>query len=149
MISCGYVDFLQQYMKSCIHTFSDDVPRLRPLLDFVSAHMQDRNFKSLEFYRKELERRIYQKVEGFQFICTTDAIREKMFDFLKPEYKSKYDLHVSGINWETGVFHPERGIFLTLIYYVSDGISRCGINYSSYLVLTEDGAVFQVDNNEK
>lgn len=149
VISCGYVDFLHQYMKSCIHTFPDDVPRLRPLLDFVSSYMQDRNFKSLEFYRKELERRIYQKVEGFQFICTTDAIREKMFDFLKPEYKSKYDLHVSEINWETGVFHPERGIFLTLIYYVSDGIARCGINYSSYLVLTEDGAVFQVDNNEK
>jgi len=65
--------------------------------------MRSENFKSLDFYRKELEKLIYQKTEGFQFVCTTDELREKMFDFLKPEYKSKYDLDVTSINWTTGV----------------------------------------------
>lgn len=149
VISVGYTGFIENYIKNCIKLFPDKIQSLRPILDFINENMRNENFTSLEFYRKELEKLIYKKVEGFQFVCTADELREKMFDFLKPEYKSKYDLDVSHINWTTGVYDKESGIFLTEIYYVSDGIARCGINYHSYIVITDNGNVFKVDNNDE
>ncbi len=149
VISVGYIGFIEKYIKNCIQLFPDKIQSLRPLLDFINENMRNENFKELEFYRKELEKLIYKKVEGFQFVCTTDDLREKMFDYLKPEYKSKYDLDVTNINWTTGVYDKENGIFLTKIYYVSDGIARCGINYHSYIVITDNGDVFKVDNDDE
>ena len=149
VISVGYIDFISKYIKSCIKLLPDKIQDLRPILDFINENMRSENFKSLDFYRKELEKLIYQKTEGFQFVCTTDELREKMFDFLKPEYKSKYDLDVTSINWTTGVYDKESGIFLTMIYSVSDGIARCGVNYRSYIVITDDGNIFKVDNNDE
>ncbi len=149
VISVGYVGFIEKYIKSCIKLFPDKIHSLCPLLDFINENMRDENFKSLEFYRKELEKLIYKKTDGFQFICTTDELREKMFRFLKPEYKRRYDSDVRAINWITGVYHEERGIFLTQTYHLSDGIARCGINYHSYIVITDDGNIFTVDNNHE
>lgn len=149
VVSVGYVDFIINHVRICIQSFSDRIKELCPLLDFINENMRSENFKSLELYRKELEKLIYQKTEGFQFVCTTDELREKMFDYLKPEYKSKYDLDVTGINWTTGVYDKESGIFLTLIYSVSDGIARCGVNYHSYIVITGNGNIFQAANNDE
>lgn len=84
---------------------------------------------------------------SFEYMITTEEIREKMFDFLNPEYRSKYDLDVDNINWTDGVYDSESGIFLTLIYYVSDGISRCDIDYYSYIAVTDKDDIFKVDNN--
>lgn len=149
VISVGYTGFIENYIKNCIKLFPDKIQSLRPILDFINENMRNENFICLEFYRKELEKHIYKKVKGFQFVCTTDELREKIFDFLKPEYKSKYDSDVSAINWTTGVYDKENGIFLTRIYYVSDGIARCGINYHSYIVITDNGNIFKVDNNDE
>ena len=149
VISVGYTGFIEKYIKNCIKLFPDKIQSLRPILDFINENMRNENFICLEFYRKELEKLIYKKVEGFQFVCTTDELREKIFDFLKPEYKSKNDLDVSGINWTTGVYDKKSGIFLTKTYYVSDGIARCGINYHSYIVITDNGNIFKVDNNDE
>lgn len=149
VISCGYIGFIQKYIKNCIQLFPDRIQELRTLLDFINENMRNENFKSLEFYRKELEKLIYKRVEGFRFVCTTDELREKIFYFLKPEYKSMNDLYVTNINWTTGVYDKENGIFLTQIYYVSDGIARCGINYHSYIVIIDDGNTFKVDNNDE
>ena len=38
-------------------------------------------------------------------------VSAKLFDFLKHEYKSKNDLDVTNINWTTGVYDNESGIF--------------------------------------
>ncbi|MDE5937180.1 MAG: hypothetical protein K2G83_07225 [Ruminococcus sp.] len=84
---------------------------------------------------------------SFEYMVTTEEIREKMFDFLNPEYSSKYDLDIDNINWTDGVYDSESGIFLTLIYYVSDSISRCDIDYYSYIVITDKDDIFRVDNN--
>lgn len=84
---------------------------------------------------------------AFEFVFTTEEIREKMFVFLKPEYKNKYDLDIDNINWTDGVYDSETGIFLTLIFYVPDGISRCDIDYYSYIVITDKGGIFRADNN--
>lgn len=149
VISVGYIDFINNYINNCIKLYPDKIQSLRPILDFINEYMRGENFKSLEFYRKELEKLIYKKVEGFQFVLTTNELREKMFDSLKPEYKSKYDLNVTNINWTTGVYDKESGIFLTKIYYVSDGIARCGVHYHSYIVITDNGNVFKVDNNDE
>ncbi len=149
VISVGYIGFIDKYIKSCIKFFSDKIQSLRPVLDFINENMKSESFKSLAFYRKELEKLIYKKAEGFNFVCTTDELREKMFDFLRPEYKSKNDLDVTNIDWTTGVYDKESKIFLTQIYYVSDGIARCGINYYSYIVITDKGDIFEVDNNDE
>ncbi len=84
---------------------------------------------------------------SFEYMITNEEIREKMFDFLNPEYRSKYDLDVDNINWTDGVYDSESGIFLTLIYYVSDSISRCDTDYYSYIAITDKGNIFRVDNN--
>lgn len=149
VISAGYVDFIEKYIKSTLQSSTDKIQVLRPLLDFINENMRGKNFEMLEFYRKELEKRIYRRVDGFQFVCITDEMRENMFDYLKPEYKSRYDLDVTNINWTTGVYNKETGVFLTEIYYVSDGIARCGVNYHSYIVITDDGMIFRVDNNDE
>lgn len=84
---------------------------------------------------------------AFKFVPTTEEIRDKMFDFLKPEYRHHHDLNVYNINWKYGVYDKESGIFLTLIYYVSDFIARCGKDFYSYIVITDKGDTFKVDNN--
>lgn len=147
VISCEYVRFIKNYIKNCIKFFPDKIQELRSILDFINKNMKDENFRSLEFYRKELDKLIYNRVKGFNFICTTDEIREKMFDFLKPEYKTENDLAVTNINWTTGVYDKESGIFLTLIYYVSDVIARCGVEFKSYIVITDNGDIFTAINN--
>ena len=123
---------------------------------------------------------------AFEFKLSTDEIREKMFNFIKPVYKNTWDFEVGYINWVygvydsedkffityvnskndntkyllitgngdifyviTGVYDKESGIFLTKIYYVSDGIARCGINYHSYIVITDEGNIFKVDHNDE
>ncbi len=77
---------------------------------------------------------------------TTDEMREKIFDFLKSEYGSKDNLDIYNINWTDGVYDKESGIFLTLIYYVSNLITRCDMEYYSYIVIIDDD-IFKVDNN--
>lgn len=150
VISVGYTGFIKSYIENCIVSFPEKVKKLAPLLDFINENMiNDSNFKELEFYRKELDRLIYNKAEGFNFVLTTDEQREKMFAFLKPEYKSINDLDVMNINWTTGVYDKKSGIFLTQIYYVSDGIARCGVNYHSYIVISDSGNIFTVDNNDE
>lgn len=148
VISCSYAGFIENYIKCSIRSFPERIQELRPLLDFINENMSNKYFKNLVFYRKELEKLIYKKSNGFQFVCTTDELREVMFDFLKPEYKTINDFDASHINWKTGVYDKESGIFLTQIYYLSDGISRCGVHYHSYIVITDSGSVFKVDNND-
>lgn len=147
VISCGYTGFIEKYIGSCILSFPDRIQELRPLLDFLNENMKSEDFKCLNFFRKELEKLIYNNSGGFRFVCTTNEIREIIFDFLKPQYTYNNDLNVKNINWTTGVYDNESGIFLTLIYYVSDGIARCGMEYRSYIVITDSRSVFKVDNN--
>ena len=39
----------------------------------------------------------------FEFKLSTDEIRNKMFDFIKPVYKNTWDFDVDGINWIYGM----------------------------------------------
>ena len=139
----GYVYFIEEYIKNWIKVFPDKIQHLSSILDFINEYMRSEDFEGLEFYKKELEKRIYNKVEGFQFVLTTDKIREKMFDFLKPVYGQ----NLANIDWLTGVYDEKRGIFLTLICYVSDGIARCGMDFYNYIVITDSGNIFRVDND--
>lgn len=147
VISCGYTGFIERYIGTCILSFPDSIQELRPLLDFITENMKSEGFKRLDFSRKELEKYIYKNGSGFRFVFTTNEQRESIFDFLKPQYTYNNDLNVMNINWTTGVYDNESGIFLTLIYYVSDGIARCGMEFRSYIVITDSGSVFKVDNN--
>lgn len=150
VISVGYTGFIKSYIENCIGDHPEKVKVLAPLLEFINENMKnDSNFGKLEFYRKELDRRIFNKVEGFGFVLTTDEQREKIFAFLKPEYTTINDLDVMNINWTTGVYDKDSGIFLTLIYYVSDGLARCGVNFYSYIVICDSGDIFTVENNDE
>lgn len=147
VISCGYIGFIEKYIKNAILSFPDRIQELRPLLDFINENMRNEDFRSLDFYRKELEKFIYNNGEGFRCVYTTNEQREIIFDFLKPKYTYNNDPNVRNINWTTGVYDKESGIFLTLIYYLSDGLARCDMEFRSYIVITDSGNVFKADNN--
>jgi len=149
VVSWGYVEFIDNYLKKCIKSYADKLKSIRPVLDFINKNMKGECFGSLDLCRKELNKLIYGKIEGFHFILTTDKIREKMFDFLKPKYKMVDDKDVTHINWTTGVYDKKSGIFLTKIYYLSDGLARCGVNFHSYIVIMDKGYVFRVDNDDE
>ena len=52
---------------------------------------------------------------AFEFKLSTDEIREKMFDFIKPVYKNVWDSEVDYINWIYGVYDSETGFFISII----------------------------------
>ncbi len=58
---------------------------------------------------------------AFEFVLTTEEIREKMFDFLK---HNDILLEVMNTNWTYGVYDKENGIFLTLVDYASEFLTR-------------------------
>lgn len=78
---------------------------------------------------------------SFEFILTTDEIREKMFDFLK--YNDIID-EIMNTNWTNGVYDKENRIFLTLVDYASEFLTRCGGDYYCYIVIRNND-VFMMD----
>lgn len=82
---------------------------------------------------------------AFEFVFTTERIREKIFDFLK--YNDILD-EVMNTNWTDGVYDKESGIFLMLVDYATEFITRCGGDYYGYAVI-RDNDVFMVDFYKK
>lgn len=78
---------------------------------------------------------------SFEFMLTTDEIREKMFDFLK--YNDIID-EIMNTDWTYGVHDKENRIFLTLVDYASEFLTRCGGDYYSYVVIRNND-VFMID----
>lgn len=147
VISVGYTSFIESYIEKYIKDFPDEVQNLRAILDFINKNMRSENFERLEFYRKELDKLIYNRVEGFQFVCTTDETREKILGFIKLSEDAIYGIRFNNINWTTGVYDKESGIFLTLIEYVPNVISRTEVDFYSYIAITDEGDTFKVENN--
>lgn len=84
---------------------------------------------------------------GFKFVAESDVHRNQIFSFLKPEYRSVNDLNCSNINWTYGVYDEENDIFLTLVFYVPEGISHCGIEYRDYIIIYKKTNIFIVSYN--
>lgn len=79
---------------------------------------------------------------AFEFVLTTDEIREKMIDFLKGNKKYLY----YSINWKYGVYDKESGIFITLIdYTLSLGH---GSSVYEHIVITDKGEIFEVSSED-
>ena len=76
---------------------------------------------------------------AFEFKLSTDEIREKMFDFIKPVYKETMDSEVDYINWIYGVYDGENGFFITYVNSKSDR--------EKYILLTENGRAFYIAAN--
>lgn len=148
VISIGYIGFIEDYLRTCIKMFPHKIQRLGRIYDFIKKNMRNENYKRLELYRKELEKLIYNKVEGFQIVLTTGELREKMFDFLKSQGRINYGWGSTHINWAVGSYDMKSGIFLTQIDRATDGIARGGENVYGYIVITDDGDVFKVNKYE-
>lgn len=75
---------------------------------------------------------------AFEFKLSTDEIREKMFDFLKPVSIDidTWDFELRHINWIYGVYDSESNYFIT---YVNSGNDN-----SRYILITENGGIFYV-----
>ena len=142
----GYAAFVNKYIGSAIKTFPDRINELRPLADFIRQNIEEDRYV-IKIAGREIEYYLDGKTEGFRIVRTTDAQREKMFAFLKPQCEGVVNYDVWNINWKTGAYDEISGIFLTLIYYVPDGISRCDIDFYSYIVLLDEGDIFKVENN--
>lgn len=78
---------------------------------------------------------------AFEFKLSDDEIREKMFDFIKPVYKRRWDPAVDCINWIYGVYDSESGIFITYVNGEEDN--------NRYILITRDGNVYYIMANRK
>lgn len=83
----------------------------------------------------------------FKFVLTDSMIREKMLSFLRPILCSASNRVGYSINWVYGVYNDEKDIFITLIYYVPDGLAHCNMDYYQYIVIVGEKTVFSVTNN--
>ena len=84
-------------------------------------------------------------VMAFERIKTTHEIRMRLLNELNIKYQEYY-LCPMGMDWMTGVYDNESGIFLTQIYKIPDGLSHAGDCYE-YAVLLDDGRCFRVTAN--
>lgn len=84
-------------------------------------------------------------VMAFKRIKTTHEIRMRLLNQLNIKYKEYYICPI-GMDWMTGVYDNESGIFLTQIYKIPDGLSHAGDCYE-YAVLLDDGRGFRVTAN--
>ena len=73
---------------------------------------------------------------AFEFKLSTDEIREKMFNFIKPVYKNTWDFEVGYINWVYGVYDSEDKFFITYVNSKNDN--------TKYLLITGNGDIFYV-----
>lgn len=74
---------------------------------------------------------------AFEFILSTDEIREKMFDFINPVYKGTVDFDVDFIDWVYGVYDSESKFFITFVTWEKDNNSR-------YILITENSGIFYI-----
>lgn len=80
---------------------------------------------------------------AFEFVLTTEEIREKIFDFFTPEYLKKH--RYFDVNWTEGVYDKENDIFLTMIDYESGFLTRCG-EFFKFIVIMNNSETFSVDD---
>ena len=73
---------------------------------------------------------------AFIFQLSTDAIRTKMFDFIKPVYRNTWDFKVDFINWTYGVYEDEHDFFITYVNSDRDD--------DKYVILTGNDEIFYV-----
>ncbi|WP_294365983.1 hypothetical protein [uncultured Ruminococcus sp.] len=73
---------------------------------------------------------------AFTFQLSTDAIRTKMFDFIKPVYRNTWDFKVDFINWTYGVYEDEHDFFITYVNSDRDD--------DKYVILTGNDEIFYV-----
>lgn len=78
----------------------------------------------------------------FNFILTDDITRKRIVDYIKPKYSDR--MSYQNLNLAYGVIDKNRKIYLTLSYYVSQGIKRCDDNVDDYtFVVLTDKSVFK------
>ncbi len=75
---------------------------------------------------------------AFEFVFTTEEIREKMFGFLRNLRFGK-DFNY-GTEWATGIFNKENNVFMTSIYFES-GLGHCDDDLRC-IVIADDNDIF-------
>ena len=117
----------------------DKINELKSILDYINENMRNKAYIELEFYRKELDKVIYNRHDGFQFVLITDELREKMYDFIN----EKKTLLGPMMDWLIGVYDKDAGIFITQIKQTLPGREVFEKIYK-YIVFTDDGISFIV-----
>lgn len=74
---------------------------------------------------------------AFEFVFTTEEIREKMFGFLK---NLRYGYDYTDIEWTMGIFDREHNIFMTMIDFTS-GLGHC-YNDLRCIVIADNSDIF-------
>ena len=113
----GFMFFVQFYFNHSLKRFKDKVIELKPILDYLNENMVNAFYGALEMYRSELNRLINCKHNGFEYIFSTDEIRNIIFDFVKEQGL----LDNPFVNWSTGLYDKNAGIFMTQVYRNAPG----------------------------
>lgn len=133
----GYIWFGMCYLKYSIKYFRDKVKVLKPLIDYINKNLMIEELRSWEYYRRELDKIINDNQAGFQFVLTSDEIKQTIFNI----FKEQDMLSEPGLNFETGIYDKDNGIFMAEVYASTPGrevTDRC----YKYFVMKEGGPTF-------
>lgn len=137
-IGIGYIYFIERYISFCINCHQNEIQELRPLLDYISTNMSD--YFNIDYY-KELNKAINNEIEGFETICSSDEIREKIYDYIvSNNILLANNKRFNCIDWTTGVYDVKRKIFITQTGHYVIGVD--GITEDYYIVITDKGEIF-------
>ena len=137
VISCGFIEFIERYIRRCLVSFSEKRNMLQQLIDFINTNMRIKEYEELEFYRKELENLVYDRYDGFHFVLITDELREKIRCFIQ----EKHTLLGVMMDWIIGVYNVKTRMFITQISQTMPGREVFEKKYR-YVVFTDDGVSF-------
>lgn len=108
----GFMLFVEIYLNQSLKRFKDKVIELKPILDYLNENMVNAFYGALEMYRSGLNRLLNCKHDGFEYVFSTDEVRDTLFEM----FKDTDMINSPFFNWSTGIYDKGAGIFMTMIY---------------------------------
>ena len=141
LITCGFEGFVGRYVFACLKFYTDDLKdELKPIIDYICGDVRTNQFMFFVANIKKLEKLINGPGKGFQFVFTTDEMRKKMLNYLY----LKGQLVKDKMNWATGVYKKDAGIFITQTYRQGPG-REIYDEKQRYIAMMDDGSIFAIN----
>ena len=107
--------------------------------DYINENFTKEFAEEWHYFGADLSRLVNGGTIGFKFVLSTDEIRDIIFDFLYAGSMLKKPF----VNWVTGVYDKEAGIFMTQIFGTPPG-REVSISMNKYIVLKVGETPFMV-----
>ena len=131
--------FMVCYINGSIRLFIDRIKELKEFSDYINENFTKEFAEEWHYFGEDLSRLVNGGTIGFKFVLSTDEIRDIIFDFLYAGSMLKKPF----VNWVTGVYDKEAGIFMTQIFGTPPG-REVSISMNKYIVLKVGEPPFMV-----